>query len=398
MAARRAMAAVALLLAVGLGASCGPSAPASPSGPAAAAAPATAALVSAAGKARLDDLVAQARREGALDGNIRPGLGPVVPELTDAFKRRFGLDFDVQLDTLSTENDLYIKQRAAMQTGAPPTLDGLSGPENRNIEMIEGGFATYVDGWEQLLAEVNPLVASGQVKPEQVSPGPFSGQAFMWATVAKALLYNPNLVAQADLPRTRADLANPKYRGKLATSNFIEAWQIGIRVYPKDEWLNVADQVGQNAAAVLNLPESVNRILLGQLPMADNNEYPYWQAKAKDPQAPIGIHWFADYTQVSSIFSMVPKGARHPAAATLFALWMTTPEAEAIYQRAVPYPNLAYGQSAISQEIRATLKQVGSPALTWYDTPESLETFRWYGTREGQEYAAELTKRLTQRR
>lgn len=353
---------------------------------------------SAKGKQLLNDLVAKAKQEGALNANLRPGLGPVVPDMASAFKKRLGLDIQVNLDALTTENELFIKLRATLQAGAPPQLDMIGGPETRHVEMVEGGMSTRVENWELLLAAVNPLVGGGKVKPEQVSPNPLTGHSFLWSTVGKALLYNPKILSKANLPRTRADLADPKYKGKLATSNFLEAWQFGILFYPKEKWLEIADKVGKNAAAVLTFAASTERILLGELALADSNEYYYWQTKMKDPNAPIGIHWFADYTQVSSVYNMVPKGSRHPAAATLFALWMTTPEAEAIWQRAVPYPNIVFGQTQISQEIKKAIHESGSPVVTWYDSPKTLEVYKWYGTTEGREYYTKLVKALTQRR
>ncbi|HEX9880031.1 MAG TPA: ABC transporter substrate-binding protein [Candidatus Binatia bacterium] len=350
------------------------------------------------GKDLLDKLIANAKAEGTLNANLRPGLGPVIPDLANAFKKRFGLDIDVNLDALTTENELFAKIRAALQAGAPPSVDMLGGPDTRHIEMIEQGLATRVDNWDALLAAVNPLVASGKVKPEVVSPSPLTGYSFIWATVTKALLYNPKLIAKADLPRTRADLADAKYKGKLATAPWVDAWQYGVLYYPKDKWLEIADRVGKNAAAVLYYAASTERILLGELALADSNEYYYWQAKMKDPAAPIGVHWFSDYTSVGTVVNMLPKGSRHPAAATLFALWMTTAEAETILQRAVPYPNLVFGQSPISREIRAAVKGSGSPTVTWYDNAKTLETYKWYGTKEGRQYYGKLVRALTQRR
>jgi len=353
---------------------------------------------SAQGKQLLDKLITQAKQEGTLNANIRPGLGPVIPDMTNAFKKRFGLDIQVNLDALTTENELFAKLRATLKAGAPPQLDMIGGPETRHVEMIEEGTVNRIDNWEILLAEVHPLIRSGKVKAEQASPKPLSGYSFLWSTVGKALLYNPKSLSKADLPRTRADLADSKYKGKLATSNFIEAWQMGIVFYPKDHWLEIADKVGKNAVAVLTFAASTERILLGELALADSNEYYYWQVKEKDPSAPIGLHWFSDYTQVSSVYNMVPKGSRHPAAATLFALWMTTPEAEEIWQRAVPYPNIVFGQTKVSQDIKKAIQESKSPVVTWYDNARTLEAYKWYGTKEGQEYYNKLVKALTQRR
>lgn len=350
------------------------------------------------GKKLLNDLATKANREGVLNANVRPGLGPVIPSLVSAFKKRFGLEIQVNLDALTTENEFFTKMRAARQAGAPLPLDAIEGTDYQNLDEINAGFATRIHNWELLLSEINALVGSGKIKPEAVSPGPFQGHSFIWSNVTKSLLYNPKLISKADLPRTRADLANPKYKGKLATAPWEEEFLYGVLLYPKEEWLKIVDGIGKNAVAVLYFSASVERILLGQLAAAPVNSYGYWQAKGKDARAPIEIHWFADYTPLSSVLYMVPKGSRHPAAATLFSLWMTTPEAEAILQRDVPYANVAFGQSEVSQRERTAVRESGSRVVTWYDSAKTLEVLKWFSTKEGHEYRERLVKALTQRR
>ncbi len=55
---------------------------------------------------------------------------------------------------------------------------------------------------------------------------------------------------------------------------------------------------------------------------------------ARDPQAPLAGAFFHDYNELNAVYYSVRAQAPHPAAAALWALWMTTPEAEAIWQPA----------------------------------------------------------------
>jgi ABC-type Fe3+ transport system substrate-binding protein len=264
--------------------------------------------------------------------------------------------------------------------------------------MNEAGYMTHVQDWELLLAEINPLVASGRIKPDEISPDPYKGSGFIWSNVSKSLIYNTNLVSRADLPRTRADLADPRYRGRFAVAPWVDEWLWGLLIYPKEEWLNTADRAGANAVGVLTFAASLQRLLVGELPLTPTNSYTYWEAKSKDPNAPIGLHWFADYTAIDSTRNTVVKGTPHPAAATLFALWMTTPEAQGITQSLIPYANLSYGQSEADERERSAIKESGSRVVTWYDTPQTLETFKWLSTPEGRAYSTELSRAVTQRR
>ncbi len=91
-------------------------------------------------------------------------------------------------------------------------------------------------------------------------------------------------------------------------------------------------KAGRNSGAVQPAVKGVQRVLLGEYAFGLANTYEALRAKAIDPKAPIDIAYFKDYNQTNSAFYVVRKGARHPSAGSLFALWMGTPEAEAIWQ------------------------------------------------------------------
>ena len=78
-------------------------------------------------------------------------------------------------------------------------------------------------------------------------------------------------------------------------------------------------------------------------------------------------------------------------------MWFTTPEAQALWQPQNNQANAIWGQSEIDKEARKSLEDSGSKIVTWYDSPETIEKFKWFGTKEGQAYRAALTKALTQR-
>ena len=160
-------------------------------------------------------------------------------------------------------------------------------------------------------------------------------------------------------------------------------WEIGILIYDKDKWLKIADQTGKNAGAVLRYGQGMDRMLLGEFAFQPTNSYYYWQKKAKDPTLALGQVWFSDYTPMTRVLHLVPKNVRHPAAATLWSMWMGTPEAQAIWQPVNYQSNAAFGQSDIDKQARKSLKASGSKVVTWYDSAATVKQFKWYGTKEG---------------
>lgn len=360
----------------------------------------TAAQTGSPGKELLTNLITQAKAEGRLDVFYTGGEpGRVVPKLKNAFQKRFGLDkIDINLDTSGGAPQKFSQVRASLELGARPAYDALGGPDNSNVELIEAGLAMPIENWRELLAQINPLVGSGSVRPEQVSPAPFTGYSFVYTNRTKSLLYNTKLISKKDIPKSRADMANPRYKGKYAVEPWTTAWQFGPLFYAKEEWLKTVEKIGQAACCVLTFDAQLDRLLLGEFALSASNTYYIWEIKSKDPKAPVAQHWFTDYTAVSAVLYVVPKKAPHPAAGTLFALWMTTPEAESIWQPESFTPNLFFGQSEHDKMARESLKKSGSKLVSWYDNKETREMLKWYGTKEGRKYRGALVKALTQRK
>jgi ABC-type Fe3+ transport system substrate-binding protein len=375
-------------------------APAPPATPAGGAAPTGATQPgSPEGQRLLNELVARARQEGGeLSINTTTELGEVMPELTSAFNKRFGLNVRISAQ-LGDQPARFAQAMAQLQAGLAPSIDVYAGSEGENIRLIQAGYGTRIDHWEELLAEINPIFRSGEAKFEDVSPGPFAGYSFIWTTRNKALLYNTRLISEADLPKTYPEIADPKYRGKYPVAPFTDQWELGLLTYKdKDAWLNTVDQVGRNAADVISYSPALDRIVLGEFAFMPSETFLWVKVKAKDPQAPLGHRHYDDYTPYSRVFHAVPKGSKHPALGTLWSLWMTTTESEHIWQPVSFQPNLAFGQTDLDKQIRDGLKRSGSRVVSFYDSPETLDVLAWYGTEEGKQYQNRIVQAITQRK
>ncbi|HEX9880501.1 MAG TPA: extracellular solute-binding protein [Candidatus Binatia bacterium] len=351
------------------------------------------------GKQLLDDLIAKAKKEGALDTAFVSQAGPSNPALIRAFKQRFGLD-DIEINiSVGRQDKEFAQLKAKLMAGVPPTVDSLTGSEEHVTDAMEHQFINKIDNWQSLLAEVNPLVRSGTVKPDLVSPAMLSGHGFIWGNRTKALVYNPKLISEKDLPQSHTDLANPKLKGQFLVAPWLDEWLLGLLVHKdRQEWLQTVDRIGKNARGVLHTTGAVQRLLLGDVAFTPGNVYNYYQSKDKDPQAPVAVRYWNDYTGVTRISYVVAKGARHPAAATLWNLWMTTPEAEAIWQPVALYENVSFGQSDYDKAIRAGLEKAKSPVMSFWDNAETRKILEWLNSPEGQQYTKDIGKAATQRK
>ena len=97
---------------------------------------------------------------------------------------------------------------------------------------------------------------------------------------------------------------------------------------------------------------------------------------------------------------MVRKGAKHPNAAKLFALWTTTPEANRIFENEEygATPNHILDTGPFSRIVSKAAKDSKVKVVSWFDSKESLDKLLWYSTDEGQRYGQDLAKAQTGRK
>jgi ABC-type Fe3+ transport system substrate-binding protein len=350
-----------------------------------------------AGAINLAELIAQAKQEGALNATVTSSMtGKTTPKLVAAFNKRFGLNLTI---TLTPVNDTvnYPRALAAAQAGAPPTYDTIEGTELNNVQLLDAGGLQKVEGWESLVAEINPFVRSGKVKPSQLSPGQLSGYAFAYMTRSKSLIYNPKLISKANLPKTHSELTDAKYKGMWTQPPWTSHWDIGPFVFPeigREKWLEIVRAAGKNAGAVLNEQAGVERVMLGEYAFTPANTYYAFLAKSRDPQAPVEVTFFKDYNQANATYYVVNKGTKRPAAATLFAIWMGTAEAEAIWQSELFGTQYKWGESELDKKERALIQESGANMVDLFESEKGREYLKWFSTQQGREYRKALSQAI----
>ena len=347
--------------------------------------------------AALTELVAKAKQEGALNATVTLSIGEkTAVKLIPLFKKRFGLDIEVTITPLRSTNH-YGRAAAATRAGAPPTYDTIEGSELANVQLIGLGGTQKIDDWKSLLAEIHPLVGSGKVRPEQISPDPFTGEGFKYLSRIKGILYNPKLISKRELPKTHAELANPKYKDRWTQPPWSSHWELGPLIFPdidQENWLEIVRKAGKNAGAVLSGSKGVRRVLIGQYAFALASTHQALRAKDMDPKAPLEVAYFKDYNQTNSGFYVVRKGARHPAAGTLFALWMSTPEAKAIWQPRLYGTQFLWGESELDRKVRRLIKQSGAKIVDYLDSKKGVALLKWYGSEEGRMFSKALSRAI----
>ena len=146
--------------------------------------------------------------------------------------------------------------------------------------------------------------------------------------------YNTNLVRREDLPRTFAELLDPRWKGKLAIEGDDHEWLSSV-IADMGEAQGIAffrQLVATNGISVRSgHPLLTNLVASGEVPLA-LTVYQYSVEQAKKKGSP--IDWFVIGPAVSITNGIaVPKKASHPHAALLFYDHIIGPEGQRILAR-----------------------------------------------------------------
>jgi len=290
---------------------------------------------------------------------------------------------------LSGLEDQKITQAIAeTKGGIAPSFDLMQAQALHVYRLVSSGGAERIENWDPLLKEIVP--EAHKIK-DIASPGALSGYGFQWGTRILALLYNPKLISKEDLPKTWKEKADPRYAGAYSVPPWIGTILSGILRYDKDEWLQIMRGVGQNKRQVLTFAAGVQRMLLGELKFVEANTETYFLEKARDPNAPLGLTYYEDFTPLDQVMNVVRKGAKHPNAAKLFAMWAAGAESSRIFEKYSFTSNL-HLETPLTQKIKAILAERKVRPVSWFDNPQHVEKLRWLESEEGVKFAAAISK------
>jgi len=145
--------------------------------------------------------------------------------------------------------------------------------------------------------------------------------------------YNTNLVADADAPKSYADLLDPKWRGKLVkahpsysgailTTTFLLVRDLG--------WSYLEKLAQQKVMQVQSAAEPPKKIMVGERAiMADGNDYNL--VLFKEQGQPVETVYPAEGSPLIIVPSGIFKSAPHPNAARLFQSFLFSAEAQQLF-------------------------------------------------------------------
>jgi iron(III) transport system substrate-binding protein len=166
--------------------------------------------------------------------------------------------------------------------------------------------------------------------------------------------YNTQLVKKAELPKTYADLADPRWKGRLGIEAEDEDWfatavkgegeEAGLRTFREIARVNgFSVRKGHTLLAGL--------VASGEIPFAITT-YSHGAEKMKQKGAP--VEWYAIEPAIGRANGIaIPRRPAHPHAAALFVDFVLSPEGQAILERGGYVPaNLKLNSRAQKMPLR----------------------------------------------
>lgn len=267
-----------------------------------------------------DDLIAGAKKEGVINFY---GPSTLTPEgaglLESAFNKKYGfktkLTFHPSLN-MTRDVGKFVGMAAS---GVAPDWD--------TMVVTDAHYATL---WLRKLIEPYDY-KSADIDPQVIH---YDSGSITFANQIVLPAYNKKTMAAKDAPTKWDDLLDPKWKGgKLGVSTATHHLaRLAVGAWGEEKGTKFVKDLAAQEPVLGRLAELYNRLLLGEISLAvtltDSNIN-----DAKKTGAPIV---FADAIQpvIAPAYQIgVLKGAQHPAMGHLMAIFLTSKEAQDIWQK-----------------------------------------------------------------
>jgi len=298
--------------------------------------------LSVAPAAPLDDLIAAAKKDGTLEFYGPSTLkAEGAQALAQAFNKKYGTNINVRFipsGSMTRDVGKVVTQAA---TGAPPEWDVMVATDAHHASL-----------WLRKLQK--PFDYKSLGVDEKLIDHDGGAISFVHQYIVPA--YNSSLVSPKDAPKSWEDLLQAKWKGRVGvTTATHHLGRLAVGPWGEEKTTAYVKALAQQNPVVGELGPTYTRLQLGEILIALSltDSYIYL---AKQSGAPITE---ADEVQpviAPSYHVGALKGAQHPNAAHLFAVFMTMPESQRVWERTVGVssaliPGTAYYQKAQGKQM-----------------------------------------------
>ena len=267
--------------------------------------------------ALVDDVIAAAKKEGVIQFYAPSTLTlQGAQAIAAGVNKKYGLNIKMNYSQATNMLGDVAKVVGHAEGGAPPQWDLMC-----TTDVHQGPL------WQRKLLQVFDYRSLGAHLKAII----YDGGAVSFANQFVLPAYNNKLVAAKDVPQSWEDLLDPKWKGKLGvTSATHHMARLAVGAWGEEKATNFVKALAKQNPILGQIGQIQSRMLLGEVLVAASYIDGYIRRGA-EKGAPIV---FAD--KVSPVVAPaniagVPKGAKNPHVAYLFAAFLTTPEGQNIW-------------------------------------------------------------------
>ena len=304
---------------------------------------AVAAIAMYEGADRLERLIAAAKKEGAL--NLYTSIAASdISLMTGEFEKRYG----VKVNVWRAANDKVLQRVMAEQAAHRSDVDIVQ------IASLELEALARENALQEVRSPIFSQLIAGAVPKHHQWAAHYLN---VWVQA-----YNTQKVRKDELPKTYADLLDPRWKGRLGIEAKNEEW-----FYTVVDGIGEAaglkffrDLVAGNGISVRTGHSLLNNLVVsGEVPLA-LTVYNYMPEQAKAKGAP--IDWFVIQPAIARANGVaLARQAPHPHAATLFHEFILSEEMQRLMSKS--------GYVPTHRNVESPLKNI---SLTLIDTDKAL--------------------------
>ncbi|MBI2360271.1 MAG: ABC transporter substrate-binding protein [Deltaproteobacteria bacterium] len=309
-------------------------------------------------------IIEGAKKEGTVTVQISPSshTAQSMKRLAKEIEKRYKVALDIQFSP--TERMAVELSKALMEhkVGSAPTYDLMSLSVPNIVRGIEAGIYEKVE-WQPLLdKETPPEVILGK-------PGtPYHGHGLVSYTAHRGLMYNPKRIPPESVPKTLAELADPRWKGKVGIHNYPRVWAEVAFVSGKEKVLSALGAIMRNKAIQGAYADLQKRYLLEEIWLAHSGSQYFQEARMKGVPA----EWESlELSDIAHYVVSVRTRARHPNAAKLVAIYLASPQGTKIHVEEAGAGNVNYSGN-YENGIAVHDRKQGLPQFAW-DHPGRME-------------------------
>ena len=247
--------------------------------------------------------------------------GPGLQKIVAAMNKKYGLSLQPSFTPGANMQGMMTKIAREKAAGQPASSDVYFGNPQSMLQASKADVLQPMD-WNAFLER--PLKPDGGFDP--IAPGNIG---IAMASTLVGVIYNSDRVKGGDIPKKLADVLNPKWKGKFASTPYAA----GLREFAMPELLgrefiiDYTKKLSKQIGGLMRCGE-MDKITSGEflmLVLACGDQY---VNTAQRQGIPLGYSIMEDATISHTRYSAVPKNSRAPNAAALFISFLHTVEGQ----------------------------------------------------------------------